>query len=150
MHRSNYELAQAVLFNANIDYQKSTREERRSEVYRLYLGPFATQAQALDKRTELKRANVLDHFVRKQNNGTYIISLGIYTTQQAANNALSLFDGKLNSVKTTQENLLLPNSYWLHFAVRNQDPLEQQLSLMDWGEQSTKLGKYRCREAQNG
>ena len=145
MHRSNYELAPAVLFNANVEYQKSTREARQSNVYRIYLGPFDSQAEALDKRTDLRRENILDHFVRKQEDGRHIVSLGIYTTQEAAMNALSLFDGKLDSVKMAQEDLLLPNSFWLHFAIREDDPLQQQLSLMDWGEQSAKLGKYQCR-----
>ena len=147
MHRSNYELAEAVLFNANIDYRRSKRESRRSEVYRIYLGPFPTQAEALDKRTELRSRNILDHFVRKQENGDFIVSLGIYTTQESADNAVKLFDGALETVKMSQEDLVLPDSYWLHFAIGDDDPLKQQLKLMDWGEQSAKFGNYRCQEA---
>lgn len=145
MHRANYELAQAVLFNADVEYQKSTRKSKQSSVYRVYLGPFASQAEAVDKRTELKRQNILDHFVRKRSSGDFIVSLGIYTTQESANNAVSLFDGKLTAVKLTQENLLLPSSYWLHFSIAEGDQLQDQLALMDWGEQSAKLGKYQCR-----
>ena len=145
MHRANYELAQAVLFNADIEYQKSTREAKQSNVFRVYLGPFESQALALDKRTELKRLNILDHFIRKDSEGAFIVSLGIYTTQSSADNAVALFDGKLDKVKLKQEDLVLPNSYWLHFAIAQGDQVRGQLSLMDWGEQSTKLGKYQCR-----
>jgi hypothetical protein len=145
MHKANYELAQAVLFNADVDYQKSTRESKQSTVYRVFLGPFATQAEAVDQRAELKQDNILDHFVRKVEEGEYIVSLGIYTTQESAENAVAMFDGKIPQVKLAQENLLLPNSYWLHFSIVEGDQLKEQLALMDWGEQSAKLGKYQCR-----
>lgn len=145
MHKANYELAQAVLFNANVEYQKSTRESVQSTVYRVFLGPFATQAEAVDRRTELKRDNILDHFVRKVDENEYIVSLGIYTTQQSAENAVEMFDGKIPSINLAQENLVLPNSYWLHFSIVEGDQLKDQLALMDWGEQSAKLGKYQCR-----
>lgn len=147
MHRSNYELAQAVLFNAEVEYQKSTREAKQSSVYRVYLGPFESQSLALDKRTELRSINILDHFVRKVDEENYIVSLGIYTTAESANSAVELFDGKLDSVKMGQEDLVLPNSFWLHFAIQEGDQLQQQLGLMDWGEQSAKLGRYQCKEA---
>jgi hypothetical protein len=145
MHQANYELAQAVLFNAGVEYQKSTRESQQSTVYRVYLGPYQTQAEAVDKRTELRRIDILDHFVRKAEEGEYIVSLGIYTTQKSAEDAVSMFDGKLLNIKLAQENLVLPNSYWLHFSIAKGDQLKEQLTLMDWGEQSAKLGKYQCR-----
>jgi hypothetical protein len=115
-------------------------------VYRIYLGPFPTQAEAVDMRTELRSKNILDHFVRKQDSGDFIVSLGIYTTQEAADNALVMLEDSLETVKMSQEDLVLPDSYWLHFAMVDADPLLQQLSVMDWGEQSTKLGKYPCRD----
>lgn len=147
MHRANYELAQAVLFNANVEYQKSTRKAKQSGVYRVFLGPFASQAKALDKRSELRKKRILDHFVRKQDDGGFIVSLGIYATKQSATKALSLFGGVLDSVKMAQEVLLLPDSYWLHFAIQDGNHLQEELAFMDWGEQSSKLGKYKCRSA---
>jgi hypothetical protein len=147
MHRSNYELAQAVLFNANVKYQKSTRSSKQSNVYRVYLGPFTTLAEANDMRVELTRKKVLDHFVRKESERTYIVSLGIYTTNEFAGNAVQLFKDKLDSVKLKQETVVLPNSFWLHFTLERADHIRGQLMQMDWGEQSAKLGKFRCLEA---
>ena len=144
MHRANYELAQAVLFNANVDYQKSTRSSAESSMYRVYLGPYTSQAKATDTRTELKRSNVLDHFVRKEGEAKYIISLGIYTTEKSALSAIELFDGQLDSIKMKQELVVLPDSYWLHFAIGDQNELKLQLARMDWGELSAKLGRFPC------
>jgi len=143
-HQANYELAQAVLFNANVEFQKSKRTAKESEVFRVYLGPFASQAEVADARVDLKRKKVLDHFVRKVADDEYIISLGIYTTQKSANLAVSLFDGKLEKVKLKQENIVLPDSFWLHFAIDDNDQIRNQLARMDWGEQSAKLGKHSC------
>ena len=43
----NFEIAQAALLNAEVDYTKSRREVSRSEVFRLFLGPFAERSQAI-------------------------------------------------------------------------------------------------------
>ncbi|MEM7361199.1 MAG: SPOR domain-containing protein [Pseudomonadota bacterium] len=144
MHKANYELAQAVLFNANISFQKSTRASKESNVFRVYLGPFESAAEATDTRVELRRKSILDHFVRKEADNQYIVSLGIYTTEETAVRAVNLFDGKLDSVQLKEELVVLPDSYWLHFDSDDGGRIRQQLARMDWGEQSARLGRYEC------
>ena len=144
MHQANYELAQAVLFNADVKYQKSTRLSRESDVFRVYMGPYSKQAEASDIRVELTRSNVLDHFVRKEADSVFIVSLGIFTTEQSAKDAKDLFEGMLERVKMKQESIVLPDSYWLHFDLKQGKIIRQQLARMDWGEQSAKLGRYQC------
>lgn len=144
MHKANYELAQAVLFNAGVNYQKSTRTSRESSMYRVYLGPYTAQPQAADMRVELRRKKVLDHFVKKESNGQYIVSLGIYSTQDTAENAVKLFSDRIESVKLKSEVVFLPDSHWLHFAIEQKEQIQRQLARMDWGEQAAKLGKYQC------
>ena len=144
MHKENFDLAEAVLLNAAVDYQKSTRASVESDVYRVYLGPYLSQAEASDIRSELKRNNILDHFIRQEEEQQYIISLGIYSAQKSANNAVQLFSDKLNSVNLKQEVVVLPESYWLHFDIATESQIKQQLGSMDWGEQSAKLGRHEC------
>jgi hypothetical protein len=145
MHQPNYELAEAVLLNANVEYKKSKRVSKETSVFRVYLGPYSNAAQVADARVDLKRAKVLDHFVRKEGDDQYIISLGIFTTQESADIAVELFDGKLDSVKLKDEQVVLPDSFWLHFSVEEDDQITSQLAQMDWGEQSAKMGKHLCR-----
>ena len=145
MHQENFDLAEAVLLNAAMDYQKSTRASVESDVYRVYLGPYPSQAEASDVQTELKRNDILDHFIRQEDEQQYIISLGIYSAQESANNAVQLFSDQLDSVNLKQEVVMLPESYWLHFVISNQSQIKQQLASMDWGEQSAKLGRHECR-----
>jgi hypothetical protein len=144
MHQPNYELAEAVLLNANVKYQKTKRLSKETSVFRVYLGPYLNAAQVADVRLDLKRAKVLDHFVRKEGEDQYIISLGIFTTPESASTAVTLFDGKLDSVKLRDEQVVLPDSYWLHFSVDDDDQIKSQLAQMDWGEQSAKMGKHLC------
>lgn len=147
LHQANYELAQAVLFNAALEFKKSKRASKESNVFRVYLGPYINQAEVADARVELKRSKVLDHFVRKEGEGDYMISLGIYTTKGSADDAVALFDGTLDKVKLKSEVVILPDSYWLHFSVDDDDRVRQQLSRIDWGEQSAKMGKFQCQSA---
>jgi len=144
MHQANYELAQAVLFNANIDYKKSKRASKASNVFRIYLGPFTTQSDVDSARIELRKEKVLDHFVRKQGDDSLMISLGIYSTAETAETALRLFQDKLGDVKQRSENVVLPDSYWLHFGVGDDDSMLRQLGVIDWGEPSAKMGLYSC------
>ena len=143
VHQPNYELAQAVLFNAGVDYKKSKRLSKETSVFRVFLGPYVTPAEAADVRVELKRKKVLDHFVRKQGDG-FIVSLGIYSTLESADKAIRLFESKLGAVSKQAENVVLPESYWLHFSVDDDDRAQQQLSAMDWGETAAKMGLFNC------
>lgn len=145
MHHTNYELAQAVLFNANVEFQKETRVSKTAEVYRAHLGPYADKTQVASARKELTGKKIMDHFSRRESDGQYIVSLGIYTSQESADKALEIFSEKLDGVKLQQEIVVLPNSSWLHFSVDNKPTITQQLERMDWGESAAKLGKYQCR-----
>jgi len=144
MHQENFELAQAVLFNAEIVYRKTKRASKASDVFRVFLGPYQSQAEVSDARVDLKRRKVLDHFVRKQDDDTYIISLGIYSTSDSADTAIRLFDGKLDAVQKQSELVVLPDSFWLQFVMEKESRVRQQLSVMDWGEQSAKMGLHPC------
>ena len=144
MHQANYELAQAVLFNAGIDYKKSKRASKASNVYRIFLGPFEGQEQVVDARRMLRDKKVLDHFVRRQDDGAMMISLGIYSSPESADTALRLFERKLSNVNKRSENVILPDSYWLHFEETDDERLLPQLRAIDWGEPSAKMGLFTC------
>ena len=144
MHQENYDLAQAVLFNANVDYRKSKRASKESSVFRVFVGPYESESEVNDARLALTRKNVLDHFIRKQSDNNYVISLGIYSSEESADSAIRLFSDKIDAVQKQSENVVLPDSYWLHFSIDDDDRVRQQLSAMDWGELSAKMGLHTC------
>lgn len=145
MHQGSYELAQAVLFNADVSYQKTVRTAQESDVIRLFLGPYQSATEVADARVDLKQKRILDHFSRKLADGNYIISLGIYSSQETASSALRLFEGKLQGVQMQNETITLPDSFWLHFVLEPTSRKFEQLSGIDWGENSVKLGPHTCR-----
>jgi len=144
LHQENYELAQAVLFNADVTYKKAKRDSQESNVFRVYLGPYESQAEAADVRTDLRRKKILDHFVRKGEGAEYIVSLGIYTSKESVLDAVKLFEESLDSVKYKDELVLLPESYWLYFNLNKRNSIRQQLLQLDWGERAAKMGKFQC------
>ena len=143
-YQESYELAQAVLFNADVQFTKRFRVSKESDVFRLYLGPFSSSAQVAESRLELKQKKILDHFSRKLDDGQYIISLGIYSSQESADSAVRLFSNKLQDVKVQGERVVLPNSYWLHFELLESSNKVAQLTGINWGENSVKMSPYKC------
>ena len=144
LHAANYELAQAVLLSEDLDFKKTKRVSKESDVYRVYLGPFSDPAVAIDTRTELNSKKIFDHFMRKEPDGNLIVSLGIYSNLEKAAEAVELFSSSLASVRQRSENITLPDSFWLHFTLPSEDPLRAKLERTDWGESSTKVGRFQC------
>ena len=144
LHQENYDLAQAVLLNQGVAYKKAKRESQESNVFRVFLGPYESQAEAADVRVDLRRKKILDHFVRKKEELGYIVSLGIYTTQESVLNAVELFEQSVEGVKYEGELVLLPESYWLYFDLGEENGVRQQLLQLDWGERAAKMGKFQC------
>ena len=144
LYAANYELAQAVLLNDNLDYKKTKREAKESNVYRVYLGPFSEAAVAIDARTELNNKKIFDHFALKEPDGSLIISLGIYSSRANATEAVELFSDSLDTVRQRNETITLPDSYWLHFTIPTDDPMRAKLEQTDWGEKAAKVGRFQC------
>lgn len=140
----NFEQAKVLLEEDEIEFTSERRQSKESNVFRVYLGPFNSQDEAVDARNELREKEVLDHFIRENSNGEPIVSLGIYTTQETLDDALALFEGSSIDVKYDEELVLLPESTWLFFALSDENiNLENMLS-RDWGEPAAKMGKFTC------
>ena len=133
-----------MLGEDEIEFTSERRQSKESNVFRVYLGPFNSQDEAVDARNELREKEILDHFIRENSNGEPIVSLGIYTTQETLDDALALFEESSIDVKYDEELVLLPESTWLFFALSDENiNLENMLS-RDWGEPAAKMGKFTC------
>ena len=140
----SYDIAKATLLNADIEYLENRRAVQRSEVYRLYLGPFERRAEAVDARTTLTNQGVLDHFVRNEPEGGAIVSLGIYTTLETANLGQEQLSRQVNGVRLREEVVTLPQTDWLYFSLSGRADVYAQLQSVDWGEVGALLGPYAC------
>lgn len=146
MYKESYELAQAVLFNVGVQFKTSSRVSKESDVFRLFLGPFSDSSVASSVRATLKKKRVFDHFSRKLANGSYMISLGIYSTKKSAESAMRQFSRKIDDVQIRNETIVLPDNHWLHFELQKSSLKYTHLKSVEWGESSVKMGPHSCRK----
>lgn len=142
--RSNFEIAQATLRNAGLAVESSTRAVTRTEVYRVFMGPFIERTEAIDMRTTLNNRGVLDHFIRAEPDQGFIVSLGIFTTQSAAQQGAESFASRVPGVQVREELVTLPESYWLYFELDGTPGLRENLESVDWGEVGAQIGSFAC------
>ena len=140
---SNYELAQAVLFNMAVEFEKTRKQGIQQRVFRVYLGPYDDLSDAKSARNKLKRKKITEHFIRKQDD-QYIVSLGVYSNQVRADRAIQSFKTKLMDVKKKEELAAAPESRWLKISVAKEGRIQEQLSAINWGEESVKVVKSSC------
>ena len=140
---SNYELAQAVLFNMAVEFEKTRKQGIQQRVFRVYLGPYDDLSDAKSARNKLKRKKITEHFIRKQDD-QYIVSLGVFSNQVRADRAVQSFKAKSMVVKKKEELAAAPESRWLKISVAKEGRIQEQLSASNWGEESVKVVKSSC------
>lgn len=145
LHASRLSLAKAQLNNIDVTYTVDKRESTAAEVFRIYVGPYADSSLARASRQSLNEKDIFDHFQRKESDGTYIISLGIYSRSVSAQASKERFEGKGLNVRIRPEKTVLPDSFWLNLLVNESQALPYDvLKKIDWGEYSAQFGSYKC------
>ena len=141
---TSYEIAKGTLMNAGVEFTEGRRAPNRSEVYRVFVGPFVSRAEAVDARTELSNKGVLDHFIRDEPNGGVIVSLGIFTSQETADMGLKQVSTKIEQAKLREEVVTLPQTDWLYFSLAGDREVRRQIKSIDWSEPGAQLGAFSC------
>lgn len=124
----------AVKYLAGYTYKVVEKKSRSAFATRVYLGSFDTVAMAREADMSLSARGVEDHFYKKTSDGSYIVSLGVFSKNTLA---LSRKD-YLNSIgldaKTRIEKTKLPGNYWLELpsTIAKKDAVA--LSSRFWGE----------------
>lgn len=145
LHASRLSLAKAQLNNINVRYTIDKRVSAAAEVFRVYVGPFDSEDLARESRQKLNESEVFDHFQRKESDGLYIISLGIYSRGVSAQASKERFEAKGLSARIRPEKTVLPDSFWLNLLSKNSQGLPYGvLKKIDWGEYSAQFGSYSC------
>lgn len=149
LHASRLSLAKTQLNNINVSYTIDKRESAAAEVFRVYTGPYADNDLAKEGRNLLNENDIFDHFQRKETDGSYIISLGIYSRDVSAQASKKKLEGKGFNIKVRLENTVLPDSYWLNLLTKESQALPHEtLKKIDWGEYSAQFGAYNCQTKQ--
>ncbi len=145
LHSSRLSLAKAQLNNMGVFYTVEKRESTPAEVFRVYVGPFDSDARGRSARQELTELGIYDHFQKQDEDGRYIVSLGIYSRRTTADNSRERFESRNLNAKVRPEKTVLPDSYWLSLLGRELVDLPVEvLQNVDWGEYSAQFGSYEC------
>ena len=138
-------LAAQKLEAMSLSYTRRTVKSRQIRAFRVFLGPFQSESGMETQRRLLEAAGVEDYYLKRNEEGGGIISLGLFSQQDGA----EVMRGKLSrqDIETklrTEERILQPN-FWLEIddpAVAREIPPE--LAGASWGEQEARARRYKC------
>ena len=136
--------AKGRLAGESIDYELIERDSAEVVASRVYVGPFDGASEAVAAREKLTESGVNDHFHRRESDGTYIVSLGIYSKPVSAGVQQSKFREKNIAAQVREEKTLLPKNYWLELEQSTSKEKIDSLDEVDWGESSVSAGMQKC------
>jgi len=73
--------------------------------YRVFQGPFSSSGMARARRDSLTRKGIKEHFARKDSSGKYFVSLGVFSTREAADKLVSALGKKGENAKIKTEKI---------------------------------------------
>lgn len=139
-------LAAQQLDAMSLSYTRRTVKAREIRAFRVFLGPFRSESAIDAQRRLLESAGVEDYYVKRDDEGGGIISLGLFSQQAGAEvMRRKLAERDIEAKLATEEQVLEPN-FWLEIsdpAVAREIP--PQLAGASWGEQEARVRRYECR-----
>jgi len=114
---------------------------------RVYVGPFSDASQAVAARRQLSTDGINDHFHRKENDGSYIVSLGIYSKKDSAEQQQEQFRQQNIAALIREEETELPKNYWLELSKFTSTTKIESIAGISWGESSVSLGRHPCQHS---
>lgn len=139
------DLAAQKLDAMSMDYSRRTVKPREIRAFRIFLGPFESEAAIDAQRRLLDAAGVKDYYVKHDEPGGGIISLGLFSQRDGAETLLESLRRSEIQAKLRPENRVLQPTFWLEIddpAVAQGIPPE--LAHASWGEKGVKITRYGC------
>lgn len=128
-----------------LEYSRLTVKSREIRAFRVFLGPFESPSAIQAQRQLLDAEGIEDYYVKQDDPGAGIISLGLFSQREGAE-ALQrrLARDNIQSRLRAEDRVLEPN-FWLEIddpAVAGDVPPE--LHEAKWGEKEAKIRRYDC------
>jgi hypothetical protein len=121
------------LVEAKIAYQPRTDANRIESSYWVYLPRLPSRKAAENKRKELTRLGIEDHFIMQEPGMENVLSLGLFTQLDNAQRRMQELASK--GIKAKQETRYRTRTlYWLDIPAEKPDDLIAQLKTMEWTE----------------
>lgn len=138
-------LAAQKLDSMSLTYTHRTVKPREIRAFRVYLGPFTTASAIAAQRRLLESSGTDDFYVKRDDRGGGIISLGLFSQHDGAELLLEKLQGRGVEAKLRPEDRILQPNYWLEIS----DPavaeaIPDGLSQARWGEAGAEIRRYGC------
>lgn len=138
-------LAAQKLDAMSLSYIRRTVKAREIRAFRVFLGPFTSEAAIEAQRRLLESGGVEEYYVKRDEDHGSIISLGLFSQRDGAEALRRELADKDIDAKLKTEDRVLESNYWLEIsdpAVAREMPRE--LAGASWGEAEARLRRYEC------
>ncbi len=133
------------LTDAKIAYQPRTDANRIESSYWIYLPRLPSRKAAENKRKELTRLGIEDHFIMQEPGMENVLSLGLFAQLDNAHRRMQELEGK--GIKAKQETRYRTRTlYWLDIAAEKPDDLVLQLKKLEWTDAEIQQRAAACGE----
>lgn len=139
-------LAAQKLDAMSLSYIRRMVKAREIRAFRVFLGPFRSEAAIETQRRLLESGGVENYYVKRDEADGSIISLGLFSQRDGAETLRGELADKDIDARLRTEDRVLESNYWLEIndpAVAREMPRE--LSDASWGEAQARLRRYECR-----
>ncbi len=131
------------LAEAKIAYQPRTDANRIESSYWIYLPRQASRQAAENKRKELTRLGIEDHFIMQEPGMENVLSLGLFTQLDNAQRRMQQLESK--GIRAKQETRYRTRTlYWLDITADKPDDLMTQLKQLQWTEAELQQRPAAC------
>jgi len=128
-----------------VKYDLIERQSTKVNASRVYVGPFVGASEAVAARKKLTEEGISDHFHRREGDGSYIVSLGIYSKNDSAKKQQNKFRAKNIAARVREEKTRLPKNYWIELSRLTKEEKLKSLAGIEWGESSVSAGMHACK-----
>lgn len=144
-HSAVADLAAQKLDAMSLHYSRRTVKPREIRAFRVFLGPFESEAAIDAQRRLLDSAGIKDYYVKHDEPGGGIISLGLFSQRDRAQALLDKLGRAEVQARLRTEKRVLQPTFWLEIddpAVAHGIPPE--LARASWGDEGARITRYAC------
>ena len=145
-----YELNAVALASQKLDilkvpYGQRTIKERQLRAYRVFLGPYSTESAIEAQRGLLRENGITDLYLKREPGGTSLISLGLFSQRQGAEDFVRDLTRKRLPAQARAEERVLGPTFWLELEQSSANrAAENELRATRWGDPRAKLRPFPC------
>ena len=135
--------ASRLLINEGFGFTRSVFSARELRNFRVYLGPFTTQAAKETAERRLKQQG-LDYYVHEDKEGELLSVAGLFSEGEAAGAYVAKLKGVGLDAKARSEVRILGPWRWLEVADAVTDERRNTLRGIEWGDAKAQVAGVSC------